>query len=62
MAVEPKIGGKPNHQNGWFIIYNGSKAELKMDDLGFSPYFWKHPYLNTCHSGNIMCALKMLFI
>ena len=38
--VFPKIGVPQN----WIklMVYNGNP--IKMDDLGFSPYFWKHPH------------------
>ena len=38
--VFPKIGVP---QNGWFIMENS----IKMDDLGKTHYFWKHPYITN---------------
>ena len=58
----PKIGGKhgkPTKMDG--LNNNGSKPELKMDDLGISPLFLETP-ISKQYSGNIMCALNMLFI
>ncbi len=41
LAVSKKIGAP---QNGWLKIMENP---IKMDDLFFSPYFWKHPF--GCH-------------
>ena len=38
--VFPKIGVP---QNGWFTMENS----IKMDDLGKTHYFWKHPYITN---------------
>ena len=47
MGGPPKIGPK-TPQNGWFItenpIFNGWFG-------GFSPYFWKHPYISYFPNG-----------
>ena len=37
-GVSPKMDGE-----------NHGKAPIKMDDLGKTPYFWKHPYLVASH-------------
>ena len=36
----PKIVGKPPKMDG----ENNEKPYEPMDDLGFSHYFWKHPF------------------
>ena len=41
MGVEPKIGEKPKMDGE-----NNGTPYFLMDDLGgFTPYFWKHPYV-----------------
>ena len=42
MGVEPKIGVFTPQK--WMVKIMGKPYE-QMDDLGFSPYFWKHPHI-----------------
>ncbi len=42
MDVKPKIGGKQNPPK-WMVKI--MENPIKMDDLGGTTFFWKHPYL-----------------
>ena len=57
MDVEPKIGGwKTPKMDGENFMENS----FKMDDLGGTIIFWKHPHLLALFFSNWMCPQRML--